>query len=165
MGKLSSQVKSAAGRPIGLYVDDILAFDNMQTTGQGRNNGHVQRNTLFAFSQDRPVKTISQLNLDISGCQKFWPAGVKGSVEMEHTSDDLRCENFRFNLNCVVFDFRIDSMSTKSPKLNLESCTLIVTRYTPTPEMQVHLHNLFSERGAIDYPFIQVKKNVKCAIF
>jgi hypothetical protein len=62
-----------------------------KSTNPGRNNGHVKRNTLFKLATEaRPVKTISQINFDISGCQKFWPSGVKAFIELEHTADELR---------------------------------------------------------------------------
>ena len=110
MGRLSTNVKSATARLSGFYVDDIkgvsvgffrlvvfldfsFKFDDFQTssTNPGRNSGHVSRNLLFRKATEaNPVKTISQINLDVSGCEKFWPAGMKGSLEMEHTADELR---------------------------------------------------------------------------
>ena len=110
---MSTEVKNAVSRTSGLYVDDIFAFDSMQTTGNGANSGHIKRHSLFNFSQDRPVKTISQLNFDVSGCQKFWPAGLKGSVEMEHSSDALRwgfIESLRRHLRFSLLE------STRSPQ-------------------------------------------------
>lgn len=55
------------------------------------NIGHVNRNTLFKLATEaNPVKTISQINFDISNCQKFLPPGLKAYIEMTHTSDELR---------------------------------------------------------------------------
>ena len=61
------------------------------STAGGINSGHVFRNTLFKLATEaRPVKTISQINFDISNCRKFLPPGLKAWIEMTHTSDELR---------------------------------------------------------------------------
>ena len=66
----------------------------MKTPGNtpgGVNPGHIQRNALFMpATPANPVKTISQINFDVSGCQKFLPPGVKAVIEMDHTSDEYR---------------------------------------------------------------------------
>jgi hypothetical protein len=63
----------------------------MDTTAKVRNTGQVHRNILFKGSSSaRPVRTISQMNFDVSECRKFLPPGVKIVIEMEHTNDQLR---------------------------------------------------------------------------
>ena len=109
MGKLSIPVKVAISRLAGFYVDDVgevkaddmycaqkltFQFDDMdiKDTNTSRNSGQLSRNTLFKLATEaKPVKTITQINFDISGCQKFWPPGLKAYIEMEHVADELRC--------------------------------------------------------------------------
>ena len=66
-------------------------FDNMKTTGAGTNSGQKARNTLFKMATEaNPVKTMSQINFDVSNCRKFLPPDIKAYIEMTHTSDTLR---------------------------------------------------------------------------
>ena len=62
-------------------------------TPGGVNQGHVARNTLFKLATEaNPVKTVSQINFDISNCPKFLPPDIKAIIEMTHTSDELRLD-------------------------------------------------------------------------
>jgi hypothetical protein len=51
--------------------------------------------------------------------------------------------------------YRINTNSTKNPKLMLKSCALIITRYTPTDTMLKQYATRLSELTAVSYNFIQ----------
>lgn len=99
MGKLSASVKNGSARLTGFYVDDVGDFDDMDTRKTPKNSGQAIRNTLFKLaSAARPVKTLSQINFDISECEKFLPPNVKAMIKMDHTSEELR---YKFRLKQI----------------------------------------------------------------